>query len=529
MNFIEASVLILFMAILCVPVANRFKIPLEIFLFIGSCFISLIPGLPTVTLDPMVVFDLFLPPILFAAAYFTSWKDFKFNLRPITLLAFGLVIFTSLIVAVVAKLILPSFSWAEAFLLGAIIAPTDASAATAIIKRLGAPKRIITILEGESLINDATALIIYRFSIAAIVYGSFSLPDAILEFSLITTGGLFVGFAISTVAVNIYRLIDDRRAETAFTFITAFASYLIAERLGFSGVIATVVSGIWAGFYFPEFAATQTKVNAKAAWGVLLFIINGFVFTLIGFQLPMVIKNLGDYQLKDLIYYGSVISAVVILVRICWIYPAAYIPRLLFPAIARRDPVASWKYLFTLGWTGMRGIVSLAAVLAIPSLTAKHLPFSHVELLIFVTYFVMMATLIIPTFTLPFLVQKFNLSDSNDNTKQEALARLCAVDAVIKRINYFANENQIPMQVVNEFLENLLKRKEVIQTQLSDNPYSVLSNNYFAYKKLVYEAIKIEREKIIVMRRHGEIDEEIFRNLSEELDLEEIRMNSMRI
>ncbi|MGD9592221.1 MAG: Na+/H+ antiporter, partial [Candidatus Berkiella sp.] len=468
MNFIEASVLILFFAILCVPLANRFRIPLEIFLFLGSCSISLIPGLPRVVLDPVIVFDLFLPPILFSGAYFTSWKDFKFNLRPIALLAFGLVLFTSGMVAIVAKLILPSFTWPEAFLLGAIVSPTDASAATAIIKRLGAPKRMIAILEGESLVNDATALIIYRFSIGAIIYKTFSLPDAVAEFGLITVGGVLVGFAITYIAVALFRFIHDRHAQTAFTFITAFSSYIVADRLGFSGVIATVVSGILAGIRFPEFASTTTKMNVKASWGTLLFIINGFVFTLIGFQLPRVIKNLGGYPISDLVYYGAVISAVVIGVRLIWIYPAAYIPRKLFPTLAKRDPVSSWKYLFVLGWAGMRGIVSLASVLAIPAITAHHLMFSHVDLLIFVTYFVLMVTLLIPTLSLPLLIKVFKLTETSDTTKEEAVARLHIIEEVIKKINQFANDNHIPMHVVDEFLHQIQQRQIVIQTQISE-------------------------------------------------------------
>ncbi len=529
MNFIEASILILLLAILSVPVANRFKIPLEIFLFIGSCLISLIPGLPIVQLNPLYVFDLFLPPILFSAAYFTSWKEFKYNLRPISLLAFGLVLFTSGMVAITVKWIIPSFTWPEAFLLGAIVAPTDASAATVIIKRLGAPKRMVAILEGESLINDATALIIYRFSIAAILYGTFSLPDAVMEFGLIAAGGALVGVAISYVGITLYRYIQDRQAETAFTFITAFASYLVAERLGFSGVISTVVAGILAGIRFPEFAKSHTKVNAKAAWETLLFMINGFVFTLIGFQLPTVIRNLGGYQLSDLICYGLTISAVVIGARIIWIYPAAYIPRLLFPAINQRDPVASWKYLFALGWTGMRGIVSLAAVLALPSATAHRLLFSHVDLLIFVTYVVIFTTLIIPTLTLPFMIKAFGLVENIDSSKDEAIARLHVIEEVIKKINDFATDNNIAMEVVEEFLHQIQKRQKMIQTLLSENPFSKLTQEYDAYKKLNIQAIKIEREKLISMRNLSQINEDIFRKLNDELDLEVLRLKSLRI
>ncbi len=529
MNFIEASILILFIAIISVPISIRFRMPLEIFLFLGSCLISLIPGLPEVKIDPLIVFELFLPPILFSAAYFTSWKDFKFNFRPILLLAFGLVTVTMVVVAIVAKYCIPGFSWSEAFLLGAIVSPTDASAATAIIKKLNAPKRIIAVLEGESLINDATALLLYRFCLATILYGSFSIQQAAMQFGLISLGGVLVGLSVAVIGEYIFKRMKDHLAETALTFVTAFSSYLIAEHCGFSGVISTVVAGIYFGIHFPEIASSKTKMNTKAAWSTLIFIINGFVFTLIGFQLPVVVKNLKSYPMLDLITYGMIISIVVTLVRLLWMYPAAYIPRLLIPSIKLKDPMPPWQLLFTLGWTGMRGIVSLAAVLAIPTMTAAHISGVNLDLLKFITYFVIAFTLIIPTLTLPRLIRFFKLFDERDRLREEALARVRAFEEVIKELADFAKKKKIPESIFQEFMNQINRQYQVVKTQLSSNPYSLLSEEFLAFKKLTLAAIKIEREVLIKLRKSEEINDDVFRSLSDELDLEELRAKSLRI
>lgn len=529
MNFIEASIFILLIAILAVPIANRFRIPLEIFLVIGSCLVSLTPGLPSVQLNPVVVFDIFLPPILFAAAYFTSWRDFKFNFRPIVLLAFGLVLCTTVVVAITVKLLIPGFSWAEGFLLGAIVSPTDASSATAIIKKLGAPRRVIVILEGESLVNDATALILYRFSLAAIIYGYFSFPEAIGKFAIVGTGGLVVGLVIGFIARYAFTILKDVQAETTFTFITAFSSYLIAEHFGFSGVIATVVSGIYFGLTFPEFASTRTRINAKASWSTLIFIINGFVFTLIGFQLPTVIAGLSNYSFATLLFYGGTISLVVILIRILWMYPAALVPRVIFPSINKKDPMPSWQFLLLVGWVGMRGIVSLAAVLAIPHETISREVFQHLEMLTFITYCVVVATLVLPTITLPFLLKELDLADEHDVLKEEAIARIRSIEGVIENVTLLATKENIPCEILEEFKKQFDRRLRVIETQLEDTPYSVLNAEYTAMKKLALTALESERQTLLQLRKMGEIHEEVFHSLMDELDIEELRTNSLRM
>ena len=531
MNFIEASVFIIFFAVLSVPVATRFRIPLEIFLFAGSCIISFLTGLTTFKINPTIIFELFLPPILFSAAYFTSWRDFKFNLRPILQLAFGLVLFTTLTVAAVAKIILPGLSWPEAFLLGAILSPTDASAATSIIKKFNVPRRFIVLLEGESLINDATALILYRFSLGAILYGSFSLSTAVGQFFVMSLGGIVIGLCIAIAAVFIVKKIQDTHAETAFTFITAFSSYLIAEHLHCSGVISTVVAGIYFGIHFPEISVSRTRINTKASWDTLLFIINGFIFTLIGFELPLIIKNLRIYSVSELIYYGVIISVTIIVTRIIWIYPSAYLPRVLFPSIKRKDPMPPTKFLFGIGWVGMRGIVSLAAALAIPRQIIPSVFSQHIDLIIFIVYFAVVITLTLPALTIPFLIRAMGLSNSseiNEKMQQNAKARIKALDEINKAITTVTKNENISEQVYQEFINQLDRKRKVIQTQVDPLPYSLLQEDYMAYKKLVYTSIKTERKILISLRKAGEIHDEVFWNLMAELDIEEVRSNTLR-
>jgi len=531
MNFIEASIFILFLAILSVPIASRFRIPLEIFLFAGSCILSFATGLTTFKINPAVIFELFLPPILFSAAYFTSWRDFKFNLRPIFQMAFGLVIFTAIIVALIAKMILPGLSWPEAFLLGSILSPTDASAATAIIKKFNVPRRFIVLLEGESLINDATALILYRFSLAAILYGSFSLSSAVGKFFMVSIGGIFTGLGIAIAAVYIVKKIRHTHAETALTFITAFSSYLIAEHLGCSGVISTVVAGIYFGIHFPEISVSKTRINSKASWDTLLFIINGFIFTLIGFELPVIIGSLKIYSITDLIYYGTIISLTVILSRLIWIFPSAYIPRALFPSIRRKDPTPPAKFLFSLGWVGMRGIVSLAAALAIPRQNMSGTFSEHIDLIIFLVYFTVVVTLTLPAFTIPMLIRITGMSNDtelNEKMQQEAKARITALNEINKAAVTLMQNGNISKPLYDEFINQLNRKYKVIQTQLNPLPYSLLQEDYMAYKKLIQTAINTERHTLMALRKSGEIHDEIFWNLINELDIEEIRSNTLR-
>lgn len=529
MNFIEASVFILVIASLSVPLATRFRVPLEIFLIAGSCLISFLSGASVLKIDPMIVFNLFLPPILFSAAYVTSWRDFKANIRPISLLAFGLVLFTLFAVAYTVHTMIPGMSWGVACLLGAIVSPSDASAAAAIIRKLGVSRRFTAIVEGESLINDATALTLYRFSLASVLYGSFSLADASMVFLELVLGGALLGLVCGMAANLILRRLHDAQAETTFTIILAFATYYIAEHLDVSGVIATVVCGIYFGLSFPEYASSQTRIIGRSTWQVVLFMINGFVFSLIGMQLPWVLKGLEMYSMQELIAYGLITSLVVIAVRVVWVFPAAIIPRALFANIRRRDPLPSHSFIFAVGWTGMRGIISLAAALSIPVQLASGDPFPYRDLLIFLTYCVVVVTLLVPTLSFPFFTKWFNFAETEDTLKEEAVARVYALESALIRVDKVAAREEIPEEVVTELHNQLERNLNVLKTQIGDVPYSTLNNAFLQYKKLVLSALEAERATLISMRRKGNIHDEIFHLLAGELDLEEIRARGIRL
>src|SRR5882672_7400938 len=355
--------------------ARKLPIPYPILLVFGGLFLAVIPGVPHVRLDPELVFIFFLPPLLYPAALFTPWRDFHANLRPILLLAVGLVLFTTVTVGLLAHYFIPDFPLAAGFVLGAIISPPDAIAATAIAERLRVPRRIVTILEGESLVNDATALVAFRFAVAAVVTGSFSLAHASGRFFIVGIGGILAGLVVGFLTVWIQKQIDDPPVEITISLLTPFAAYLPAEQLGVSGVLAVVTTGLYHGWRIPEFTSFRTRLQGGPVWQMVEFLLNGFIFLLIGLQLPEVLSRLSGQSIPRLLLYATEISVAVIVIRILWVFPATYLPRLLFKSIRERDPHPKWQNVAIVAWTGMRGVVSLAAALALPLTIQGGAPF----------------------------------------------------------------------------------------------------------------------------------------------------------
>ena len=529
MTLIEATLILLFLTTVTVPWARRTGLPTEILLVIGSLVLSLLPGLPPLMLDPTVVFSLFLPPILFAAAYFTSWRDFKRNRRPIFLLAFGLVLFTTTLVAVAARALGLGMSWPTAFLLGAIVSPPDASAATAVIRKLGVPRRLVTIIEGESLVNDATALVTYRFALAAIATGSFSLQSALLQFVIVAAGGAIVGWALAAVGLLIVQRLKNTTAETTLTLITAFAAYLVAERLECSGVIATVVGGLYYGRKLPAVTSAQTHLEGEASWSTVLFIINGLVFTLIGLQMPAVMRGLDSYSWQQLAFYGGTITIVVIAVRFIWMYPAAYLPRKLFPSIGRKDPMPSLGVITALSWTGMRGIVSLAAALSIPLTLPSGEEFPFRNLLIFLTYVVILTTLVIPASTLPTLMRWLGIKDDGENQREETIARLALFNAGLRELNALKRTSGIPAELLDDTAVRYERRIETLKSNLEPAAFSPLFDEEQVQRQLIKKLLDGERHELTKLRQGAAIHDEVFFRLSREIDIEETRLHGQRI
>ena len=357
--------LVLAVVIALLIVAEWARIPYPILLVLGGLALALAPGVPEVDLDPELVLLILLPPLLYAAAYFTPLRELRRNLRPIGMLAVGLVLATMVGVALVARAVL-GFGWAEAFVLGAIVSPTDPVAATAIARRLRVPARIVTIVEGESLINDGTALVAYKFAVAAVLTGSFSLIEASGEFVLTVVGGVAVGIAVGWLVAAVRRRIDNSPVEVTIALATAYFAYLPAEAIGVSGILAAVTVGIYMGRLTSRLTTPATRIQGLAVWEIVTFLLNSALFVLVGLQLPTVTDGIEGIGTFELIAEGALITATVIAFRIAWVFPLTYLPRALFRRLRDADPAPPWQETLIVAWTGMRGAVSLAAALALP-------------------------------------------------------------------------------------------------------------------------------------------------------------------
>lgn len=534
---VETILALLVAVALLTTVATRLQVPFPLVLTLGGLALALIPGLPKVRLAPEIVFLLFLPPVLYGAAWFTSWRDFRRNLRPILMLAFGLTFFTTIVIGYLAHWIIPGMPLAAGFVLGAIISPPDAASATAIAQRLGLPKRIVVVLEGESLVNDAMGLVLYKFAVAAVVTGTFSFPAACGSFLYLGLGGVAVGLILAWLAGYLHcRLAGDPAVEVLFTFLTAYGVYAAAEAIHVSGVLATVVAGLYAGWQGPERLNAQTRIQGRAVWDIYLFLLNGLIFILIGLALRDVREGMEmlGHTWGELIWLAFVISAAAIVVRLAWIFPASWLPRALFRSIAQRDPMPPWQALVVVGWTGMRGIVTLAAALALPATLKNGQPFPHRDLIVFLSFSVILATLVAQGFSLPWLIRKLGLRDDGEAEREEHHARIHAARAAIADLEQVANDERLgepPAALVESFrnryqqkVDDLL-REEFNATQAGGEAQPASSLPMYCWiNRLRRHGLIAERREIIRLRREGIIGDEVLHKIERELDLEESRL-----
>jgi CPA1 family monovalent cation:H+ antiporter len=521
-SVIEVSLVLLLLASFMAAVQARLKVPLELLMLVGSLGIAFVPGLPRVEVTPDMVFLLFLPPILFAAAYFTSWRDFKANRRAIGLLATGLVLFTSFAVAGVARFMNPTLSWPVAFALGAMVSPPDASAAAALTRKLRLPRRLVTILEGESLVNDATALVLYRVAIAATLTGSVSFHGAFFQFLYMGAGGVVMGYLIGRAGLWMLLRLPDAKAQTVLSLVTAFSAYVVAEAFHVSGVMSTVAAGLCFGRWLPLLANARTRVESRTSWDLLLFVINGFVFTMIGFQLPMIVRGLGAYSWRQLLLEAAAVNVTVFVVRFLWVYPATYVPRWIFPSIAKADPSPNWRPVAVLGWMGMRGIVSLAAALALPA------DFPNRALLLFLAYSVILVTLIVPPLTLPWVLKLLKIPEGNEHSREEAMARYAATKAALDHLNT-PGGNGFTDDQLSVMRRRYERRLKTLEPNLQENAFSPVNPEDRQFRHLLQSTINWEREVLRDLRQNAKIHDEVFHTLSYELDLEELRLKTPRV
>lgn len=526
MQNITVIVLLLFGIAFIGILSNKYKFPFPIALVIIGLLLSVIPGLPVIELSPDVVFIIFLPPLLYAAAWNTSWHDFKANLRPIGLAAIGLVLFTTSLVAVAAHWLIPGLSWPLAFLIGAIVSPPDAVAATSITKGLGLHPRIITILEGESLVNDASGLVAYKYALAAITAGNFVLWEASLNFLLVAFAGIAIGLAIGYLMYLIHKhFVCDAVIEVTFTLLTPFAAYLLAEHYHFSGVLSVVTAGLYLSFQSPVIFTHQSRIMAYSVWEVVIYILNGLIFVLLGLQMRNVLQGISAYPVSSLILYGVVISFVVIIIRFIWVVPAALIPRALSKRI-RQTEYFDRRNMVIFGWAGMRGVVSMAAALAIPLTLDDGTPFPQRYLVIYLTFCVILSTLVLLGLTLPWVIKKMGIQP-HSMAAEEYEVRTKVVSETIAHIE----ENLSLVQ--DELLHNIKSKYEVKynrlqKTELPSNYFGkgqILTENIFnEFTQLQIDLINIERKTVDELHRQGKASEEILRKIERELDLEETRL-----
>ena len=505
-------------------IARQIGVPYPILLVLGGLVLGFLPGLPEPELHPDLVLVIFLPPLLYVAAFFADLRALRADVRAISLLSVGLVLLTAVTVAVAGRVVL-DLPWAAAFALGGILAPTDPIAATAIMRRLGAPRRMVNIIEGESLVNDGTALVIYRAAVGAAVGGSFSFWGASAEFVLGIAGGIAVGLVVGWLIAQIRARIDDTPAEVTISLFTGYAAYLPAEQLHVSGVIAAVTSGIVLGVMAPRVSTAQMRLQGFATWELVQFLLNGVLFVLIGLQLPRILESIDDRGAAELLAYGLGFSLVVVGVRFLWLFTMPYVVRALDRRPAQRQRRVGWQQRVASGWSGMRGGVSLAAALALPLETDAGAPFPERDLIIFIAFCVILFSLVVQGLTLPWLIRRLDVSEDGEEEQREELrARLTAAKAALAEIDSIEEEGAVREFTVERMrgLYEYRKRRWAARAgKVEDDGYEDRSQ---AYQQAVRRVLNAQRDAIVELRNRGEISNEVMHKVERELDLEDTRL-----
>ncbi len=526
MEHIEIFLIGLFVAVAGLStLARRLSVPYPILLVIGGVVLGLIPGVPSVELDPDLVLVIFLPPLLYFAAFSTSWRDLRLYARSISLTAIGLVLVTTCAVAVVSHEVIPGLPWAMAFALGAIVSPTDPIAATTIMRRLGVPRGIVTVVEGESLVNDASALIAYRVAVAAAVGGTFSLGEAALEFVLAVAGGAAIGLAVGWVIGEVRRRLDDPPVEITISLLTGYAAYVPAAELGLSGVLAAVAAGLYIGRVSPTISTARMRLQGFSAWDVLVFLLNATLFLLIGLQLRTILDRLSGQSAGELLGYAALISGVVVAARALWLFTTPYVIRAIDRRESQRSRRVGARPRIVVAWCGMRGAVSLAAALALPLHTDAGAALPQRDLILFLTFAVILFSLVVQGLTLPALIRKLGVRDDGEEQEREELqARLTAARAALGELELLADEDWTrddTIERMRAMYDYRLRRFGARAGKVEDDGYEDRS---LAYQRAVRIVIGAQHRAIVELRNEGRISDAVMRQIERELDLEEDRL-----
>ena len=505
--------------------ARKLQTPYPIILVIAGTLLGFVPGIPKISLNPDVIFFVILPPLLYSAAWLTSWREFSYHLVSILMLAFGLVAFTVFGVSAAAQWLFPGFDWRLGFVLGAIIAPTDALAATSIAKRIGLPKRAVDILEGESLVNDASGLLALEFGILMVVRGQTpTVTEGLGRIAFLVFVGLAAGLVTGWIVDRIERHIDDGPIEIAISILTPYAAYFAADRIHASGVLAVVACGLYLSRRSSEFFSPEVRLQAWGAWDSLTFILNGLVFVLIGLQLPHVLAGIQEYRLSTLLLYGALFSGLVIVLRLLWMFPGARLANLIRTRILHQnEKLPSWRGLLVVGWTGMRGVIALAAAIALPETLANGNPFPQRDLIVFLAFSVIFVTLVLQGLSLPFVIRVLGVpgSSKDENDEEEKLARREMLDAALAHLEESRKEDESEFHEIYDDLTGHYRHR-LAAVSGKDDPENGLSPEHKQrHTRLLRDLLRVERQTALRLRNQGRINDETLRQLEYELDLRE--------
>jgi len=529
---IHNNVIFIVLLLLCITIlvmlGQKLRIAYPVFLVIGGLLIGFVPGIPNITVDPELVFLIFLPPLLYEAAWFTSWKNFWEYKGAILTLAVAVVLVTSIVVGYVTAAVIPGFTLALGFLLGGIISPPDAVAATSVLKTISIPKSITSILEGESLVNDATSLIIFKFALAAILSGSFVLHTAALNFVLVAVMGAVIGLAVALLFYALHRwLPTTNNIDTVLTLLAPYCMYILAEQFHMSGVIAVVSGGLFLSSRSHEIFDYRTRMQTTSVWSALAFMLNGVVFILIGLALPSIVKGvMQDYSLLTAIGYGIGLSVLAFVVRMVTIFIISRVTWMVNKQTRIRYKGSDWRFRFVIAWAGMRGVVSLASALSVPVLLDNGAVFPQRNLILFLTFVVIFFTLVVQGLTLPLVIRKLHMPVADvtavPEEEQEAAIQLMLVRVSLEHLNqnhgHQCVKNELLGNLKNQLQQNLLANKEKLESLENG---TVDKAEIAMYNKIVTDLIRVQRHELIQLKKGKHYDDEVIRREEARLDLEE--------
>jgi CPA1 family monovalent cation:H+ antiporter len=514
--------LLAFVAIFA-AIARKLQRPYPIVLVIAGLLLSFFPRVPKVTLNPDIIFLIVLPPLLYSAAWTTSWRDFRYNLVSISMLAIGLVTATVLGVARTARFVFPGFTWQLGFVLGAVVSTTDAIAATSIARRVGLPKRVVDILEGESLVNDATGLVALEFGLAMVMKSQTpTVSGALLRLGYLLAAGIGIGLLVAKLVEWFEKYVDDGPIEIAVSILVPYLAYLAAEAAHGSGVLAVVACGLYLSRRSARFFSPQVRLQAWAVWDAMTFALNGLVFVLIGLQLPYVRAAIHTYSMGQLLFYGATFSALLILLRLMWMYPGAHVAYFVRKRILHQDySLPSSKQVFVIGWTGMRGVVALAAAMSLPEKLANGEPFPQRNLIIFLTFSVILVTLVLQGLTLPALIRWLGLAGFSGPNCEEREARRIMAQTALERLALTQDRDRPEYAPIYDDLRQHYQHRLALLQGRENAEVDPASDQYGRSLDLTLELLRCEREAALALRGEGRINDEVLRVLEHEMDLRE--------